>query len=226
MLSVTWAFDPPMDMKVLPTCHSERSEKSTVSLKLNYKSGFLVGRRGDLLGMTESGKARRYRKHTAYAFRTGAAWGEDIWAKTLTMLLCIALIGCRSHQSSPKPFIEFTKVPLAGEGGPDRVATIEGRVVGFRPEQRIVLLAKWGIWWVQPLADRPFTEIQSDSTWRNSTHFGTDYAALLVGPGYHPPARMDWLPSKGDGVVAVAVVKGRPVFWQTWWFRLGSLLAL
>ena len=36
---------------------------------------------------------------------------------------------------------------------------------------------------------------------------------------------MDGLPGKGDGVVAVAVVKGRPVFWQTWWFRLCSLLA-
>lgn len=36
---------------------------------------------------------------------------------------------------------------------------------------------------------------------------------------------MDWLPSKGGGVVAVAVVKGRPVFWQTWWFRLSCALA-
>jgi len=158
--------------------------------------------------------------------RTCAAWNEGICVKTLPMLLCIMLIGCRSRLSNVEPFIEFTRVPLAGEGGPDRVATIEGRVGGFRPEQRIVLYAKWGIWWVQPLADRPFTGIQSDSTWRNSTHFGTDYAALLVEPGYHPAARMDWLPSKGDGVVAAAVVKGRPVFWQTWWFRLCSLLAL
>jgi signal transduction histidine kinase len=141
------------------------------------------------------------------------------------MLLCIILTSCRSRGLSVKPFIEFTKVPLAGEGGPDRVAPIEGRIVGFRPQQRIVLYAHWGIWWVQPLADRPFTEIQLDSTWRNSTHFGTDYAALLVEPGYHPAARMDWLPSKGDGVVAVAVVKGRPAFWQTWWFRLCGLLA-
>jgi signal transduction histidine kinase len=141
------------------------------------------------------------------------------------MLLCTMLTGCRSRQPSVKPFIEFTTVPLAGEGGPDRVAPIEGHVVGFRPQLRIVLYAHWGIWWVQPLADRPFTEIQSDSTWRNSTHFGTDYAAVLVEPGYHPAARMDGLPSKGDGVVAVAVVEGRPVFWQTWWFRLCSLLA-
>jgi len=158
-------------------------------------------------------------------FRTCAAWSEDIWGKALPMLLCIMLTGCRSRGPSIKPFIEFTRVPLAGEGGPDRVAPIEGRVVGFRPQQRIVLYAHWGIWWVQPLADRPFTEIQSDSTWRNSTHFGTDYAALLVEPGYHPATRMDGLPGKGDGVVAVAVVKGRPVFWQTWWFRLCSLLA-
>ena len=157
--------------------------------------------------------------------RTCAVWSEGIWVKTLPMLLCMMLIGCRSRQSSVEPFIEFTRVPLAGEGGPDRVATIEGRVVGFRPEQRIVLYARWGIWWVQPLGDRPFTEIQSDATWRNSTHFGTEYAALLVGPEYHPAARIDWLPSKGDGVVAVAVVKGRLVFWQTWWFRLCSLLA-
>jgi hypothetical protein len=28
MTSVTWAFGPPMRMKVPPTCHSERSEES------------------------------------------------------------------------------------------------------------------------------------------------------------------------------------------------------
>ena len=37
---------------------------------------------------------------------------------------------------------------------------------------------------MQPLADEPFTKIQLDSTWRSSTHIGTEYAALLVDPGY------------------------------------------
>jgi PAS domain S-box-containing protein len=103
--------------------------------------------------------------------------------------------------------------------------TIEGRVIRGRPGQRIVLFARWGSWWVQPFVDQPFTTIQPDSKWRNSTHYGTQYAALLVDPGYQPPATTDVLPSTGHGVVAVAVVKGRPVFWQTWWFLVMAVLA-
>ena len=36
---------------------------------------------------------------------------------------------------------------------------------------------------------------------------------------------MDVLPSKGPGVIVVAITKGRPAFWQTWWFLLGSAFA-
>jgi signal transduction histidine kinase len=78
---------------------------------------------------------------------------------------------------------------------------------------------------VQPLADQPFTSIQSDSTWRNSTHFGTEYAALLVDQGYRPQATLDVLPSQGGGVIVVAITRGRPVFWQTWWFIPGIAIA-
>jgi len=67
--------------------------------------------------------------------------------------------------------------------------TIEGRVIGVRPEQRIVLYAKsGGRWWIQPFARDPlFTEIQRDSKWRNVTHLGEEYAALLVDSSYSPP---------------------------------------
>jgi signal transduction histidine kinase len=77
---------------------------------------------------------------------------------------------------------------------------------------------------VQPFVDQPFTSIGQDSTWKNSTHAGTEYAALLVEPGFQPPATADALPPIGGGVVAVAVTKGAPPFWATWWFRLASLL--
>lgn len=109
---------------------------------------------------------------------------------------------------------------------------IEGRVAGARPGQQIVLYARSGAWYVQPFTDQPFTEIQPDSTWRNLTHLGTEYAALLVEPEYHPPASMDDLPIRGGGVIAVAVVPGEarvlvPAFWKTWWFRLlGGLACL
>src|SRR5258708_30812517 len=89
--------------------------------------------------------------------------------------------------------------------------TIEGRVIGVRPEQRIVLYAKsGGRWWIQPFARDPlFTEIQRDSKWRNVTHLGEEYAALLGDPSYSPPQTTELLPATGGGIAAVAVGKGR-----------------
>jgi PAS domain S-box-containing protein len=137
------------------------------------------------------------------------------------LLLCCAVAACRR---SSGPVIRFTHIPRATVGGPDKFDTIEGRAVGARPGERIVLYAHWGPWWVQPLADLPFTTIQPDSSWRNLTHFGTQYAALLVEEDYHPAASVDVLPSPGHGVVAVAMVDGKPQFWQTWWFLLLATL--
>lgn len=88
---------------------------------------------------------------------------------------------------------------------------IEGRVNGAKPGQQIVLYAHGGLWWVQPFANQPFTAIQPDSTWRNSTHLGTEYGAMLVDSDYHPAAKIKSLPSEGNGVVAVVVTAGKTV---------------
>lgn len=107
---------------------------------------------------------------------------------------------------------------------------IEGRVTGARSGQRVVLYARAGAWYVQPWADQPFTQIGSDSTWRNDTHLGTEYAALLVEEGYVPPPLTIVLPSTESGIVAVAIIDGRPPFWRTYWFAVAvglvSLTAL
>ena len=113
---------------------------------------------------------------------------------------CALFGGCRARQDNLGPYIEFTRVPLAEEGGPDRLDVIEGRVRGARPGQQIVLFARSGAWYVQPLADQPFTQIQPDTKWRSPTHLGTEYAALLVEPGYQPPSATDVLPSAGGEV--------------------------
>ncbi len=143
----------------------------------------------------------------------------------LLAIFCLLLGGCRARQVNAGPYIEFTRVPLADEGGPDKLDVIEGRVDGAGPEHQIVLFARSGTWYVQPLANEPFTQIQSDSKWRSSTHLGTEYAALLVEPGYAPPSSTDVLPTEGGGVIAVAIRKGEPVFWQRWWFLLLCALA-
>jgi hypothetical protein len=129
--------------------------------------------------------------------------------RTRTVLLfCILLSGCGLRSGAPRPSIEFTRVPPAAEGGRDKLDIIEGRVSGASPGQQIVLYAKSGTWWVQPLANEMFTTIQMDSKWINSTHLGTEYAALLVEPGYRPAATISALPMPGSGVAAVATAKG------------------
>jgi hypothetical protein len=121
---------------------------------------------------------------------------------------CLLAICCRSPHAQVAPSIEFTRLPPAGEGSPDILRTIEGRVKGARPDQRIVLFARSGVWWVQPLANQPFTDIKRDSTWKTSTHPGSAYAALLVDRQYKPPVTVNTLPQKGGPVQAVATAEG------------------
>jgi len=129
-------------------------------------------------------------------------------AASLAFVLIILLSSCGSVHAVRDPSIEFTLVPPAGDGTPDQVEEIAGRVIGASPGKRVVLYALSGVWWVQPIADRPYTEIQPDSTWKNSTHPGAVYAALLVDARYRPPLTMNALPEKGGPVLAVATVNG------------------
>lgn len=135
------------------------------------------------------------------------------------------LAGCHARTDNSGVDIEFTLVPLADQGGPDKIDVIEGRATGARPRQQIILFARSGMWYIQPFADQPFTTVQPDSTWRSTTHLGTEYAALLVEPGYHPPSTTATLPPVGGGVIAIATTKGTPVFWQRWWFVVLFVLA-
>ena len=132
--------------------------------------------------------------------RFGAAALSAAFAITL-------LCGCRSRNGAEGPTVAFTRIPQAEANRTDKLEVIQGSVSGARPGQQIVLYARAGAWWLQPLPNAPFTKIQN-SNWVNSTHLGTEYAALLVEPEYHPRAMLDELPSPGGGVVAVAAAKG------------------
>jgi signal transduction histidine kinase len=153
------------------------------------------------------------------------------WQRAILLVTCCLLLsGCRARHSDAEPAIEFTRLPIADTGGTSRLGTIEGRAIDARPGQRIVLFARSGAWYVQPFANQPFTTIQPDSSWKSQTHLGTEYAALLVGPEYRPPAKIDVLPRGGGDVVAVATEAGEvqmlvPLFWQARWFQLAVGLA-
>ncbi len=149
--------------------------------------------------------------------RTGPAIG-------VVCLLAILICGC-AVSSNVQPSIEITTVPPAEKGGGRELDEIKGRVRGASSEQKIVLYARSGDWYVQPFADQPFTKIEANSTWSNTTHLGTEYAALLVDSDYAPAPITSTLPAPGHGVVAVTIVEGRPPFWRTRWFRLSLVLA-
>src|SRR5215216_1855735 len=149
--------------------------------------------------------------------RTGPAIG-------VVCLLAVLICGC-AVSSSVQPSIEITTVPPAEKGGGRELDEIKGRVRGASSEQKIVLYARSGAWYVQPFADQPFTKIEANSTWSNTTHLGTEYAALLVKSDYAPAPITATLPAPDHGVVAVTIVEGRPPFWRTRWFRLSIVLA-
>jgi signal transduction histidine kinase len=148
----------------------------------------------------------------------------------LVQLALLALLPWSIHSSAQQPdslpAIEFTQVPAADRGGQETLSTISGRVIGGNGErQRIVIYARSGSWFVQPFTDQPLTRISPNGSWSNTTHLGTEYAALLVEAEFHPPERTDVLPPVGNGLLAVSVVPGSPLFWQTWWFWTSIVLA-
>ncbi|MEO8596064.1 MAG: glycoside hydrolase family 16 protein [Candidatus Solibacter sp.] len=117
-------------------------------------------------------------------------------------------LACRPPSSAGGPAISFTRVPMGDAAGSAKNDIIEGRVAGATLGQEIVLYAKSGKWWVQPLVDQPATALQKSFKWTNATHLGTHYAALLVNAGYRPQTELDALPTPGGDVLAVAMVPG------------------
>lgn len=116
---------------------------------------------------------------------------------------------CHWRGQDNRPVIQFSRVPQADANGRSKNDIIEGTVSGAQGDQQLVLYARSGKWWVQPLVNQPFTPIQKKTfKWTNATHLGTDYAALIVAPGFRPPAILDKLPEVNTQIAAVASVPG------------------
>ncbi len=127
-------------------------------------------------------------------------------------LIGVALLTTMSAAQERAVKIEFTQVPVAGEG-PDSRGDIAGRVIGLtKPgSYRLVIYVHTDQWYVQPLADDPLTDIAADGQWSNWTHLGRRYAVLVVRPEFRPLAKTQILPKVGGNVIARAEVaaKGR-----------------
>ena len=152
---------------------------------------------------------------------TGPTPGPHWLLHGVVWLFVLLLAAC---STSTQPSVRITSIPPADKGGGRELDVISGEVINASEGQRVVVYARSGAWYVQPFVETPFTQVIPDGSWSNSTHLGTEYAALLVQPGYVPPPLTLSLPNTGDGVIAVTIVDGRPPWWRTWWFRLSLAL--
>jgi len=130
---------------------------------------------------------------------------ESICVAALLIALGPLCVVPRAQQSGGK--VKIIKindpVPPSG-GGPDSQGDIAGDVEGVtNPEAlKVVLYVHTDRWYVQPLADSPYTDIAKDGKWSSWTHLGRRYAALLVLPSYHPEEKPLSLPPVGGDVLA------------------------
>jgi hypothetical protein len=120
------------------------------------------------------------------------------------LAISLALMAfAQDHQG--KTTITITEVPAYdAKGGPERVDSIRGTVTGIQDckDCRVVLFAFTNAWWVQPVADSPYTSI-SEGKWDSETHLGSTYAAILVRSSYKAPATLSRLPAVGGDILAV-----------------------
>jgi hypothetical protein len=133
---------------------------------------------------------------------------ELAWALILIGGLGFAAQGCHSQKSNAGPTSEFIKVPSGRTGRPREDRHDRRARQNAHPGQQIVIYAHSGTRWVQPWPDRALTSIRADSTWSTETHWGFEYAVLLVDPEYHPLPTLDAAPTQGGLVALVRIVKG------------------
>ena len=125
----------------------------------------------------------------------------------LSLISVLIALLCRAQTDVS---VEFRNIPRWDTGGPDKLGQISGVVHGSCLECRIVLFTKaGGEWWVQPLADAPFTKLDDKNGFASNIHLGSEYAAILVsGRPYSPPARTATLPEITGDVLFVARATG------------------
>jgi hypothetical protein len=127
------------------------------------------------------------------------------WATSVLVLVTIlGTIQWYAWGDATSPAITIVSMPTDDPGPTMASNDIKGTVSGVKPDDyKVVIYAFGDVWYVQPYAASPLTDISSDNTWDTQTHGGTQFAALLVKPSYQPPATLASLPKVGGDVVAI-----------------------
>lgn len=97
------------------------------------------------------------------------------WAKFLISLACAA--GVESSLEGQSLPVVALNPPAAG------TSQLSGRAYNVDTNTtKVVIYALTNQWYVQPLADAPFTEIAADGSWSSFTNPWSSLVVLLVNP--------------------------------------------
>jgi hypothetical protein len=108
--------------------------------------------------------------------------------------------------------------------------TVNGTASVFDTSKtKVVLWAKTDRWYVQPSVASPYTIVQGDRTWSNSTYPWNRMVALLVDSSYVPGSIRDYHPSMDPGVVSWDEFPNKSVkyiYWSgyCWRVKTGDLV--
>jgi hypothetical protein len=112
-----------------------------------------------------------------------AAINRPLFAVAGVLTTCALALGQRSASHLPR--LEIFSAPQYDCGGPEKTATLAGKVDGEKPEQYVVILYSQGCngtAYIQPTAASPKTRVSPTGDFRAEIHLGTTYYALLVKP--------------------------------------------
>eukprot|EP01084_Bolivina_argentea_P031892 59000_1 len=114
----------------------------------------------------------------------------------LILFLCaVSFINVHSQNVSALT-IEISCAPQSGAGSNSYGPEIKGVVYGIdelaplysHTDFKVVIYSQTNVWWVQPWANQPLTEISSDGSWSAQIHLGWNYYVFLVRNGFNPPS--------------------------------------
>jgi len=85
---------------------------------------------------------------------------------------------------------------------------------------KVAVYARWEEgWWLQPFAWSELVNIGPDGHWETQTHGGTEFAALVVRPGFKSEPMVVVVPKLGGDVLASSFERPLPLTDQVW-FKL------
>lgn len=137
-----------------------------------------------------------------------SALARGVLILTVSLLLIAPTAG-PAVSKRPTPRIAITHAPSLPPGE-FPLGEISGTASGVNEQNvKIILFSHGDLWYVQPWANNTNTIIYK-GRWKNITHGGWEYAAVLCRSSYKPPATAISLPRVGGDILAVArYVPGR-----------------